>query len=120
LAFYLQIEFPELSVDVEYNRDGATPRRLGLPEACANYLNSDGEALVVPDVIVHQRGHEGPNILVLEVKKTTNREPRDCDRARVSALRAQLGYAFGALIECETRPGFEPAINITEWLSLPV
>ncbi len=115
LALYLQMEFPKLNVDVEYNRDGAAPKRLDLPEACANFRNEDGEALVVPDVIVHKRGHDGPNVLVLELKKTTNREPRDCDRARVRALRALLGYSFGALIECETRQDHEPAINMCEW-----
>lgn len=86
----LQNEFPEFNVDVEYNRDGEPPKRLGLPPDCANF-NEEGEALVVPDVIVHRRGHDGPNILVLELKKTTNREPRNCDRERVRALRAQLG-----------------------------
>ena len=61
--------FRGLNVDVEYNRDGATPKRLDLPEACANFRNDDGEALVVPDVIVHQRGHNRQNVLVLELKK---------------------------------------------------
>jgi hypothetical protein len=115
LALYLQNEFPEHAVDVEYNRDGAVPKRLGLPEECANYRNPNGEALAVPDVIVHRRGPEGPNILVLELKKTTNRDPRDCDRARVCALREQMGYSFGALIECETRQDQAPAISISEW-----
>lgn len=102
LAMYLREEFtePELSVDVEYNRHGDTPKRLGLPEECANYRNADGESLVVPDVIVHQRGRPGPNVLVLEMKKTTNPVPRDCDARRVDAFRAQLRYEYGALIEC--------------------
>lgn len=115
LALYLQDEFPEFNVDIEYNRDGATPKRLGLPEGCANF-NEDGEALVVPDVIVHRRGHAGPNVLVLELKKTTNPEPRDCDRERVRALREQLGYEFGALIECETRRDRQPGIATVEFL----
>jgi hypothetical protein len=115
LALYLQAEFPGYNVDIEYNRDGAAPKRLNLPEACANFRNEDGEALVVPCVIVHKRGPDGPNVLVLELKKTTNREPRNCDRARVRALRERLGYSFGALIECETRQGHEPAINMREW-----
>jgi hypothetical protein len=115
LALYLQNEFPEYSVDVEYNRQGDRPKRLGLPEECANFRNAQGEALAVPDVIVHRRGPDGPNILVLELKKTTNWDAPDCDRARVRAFRAQLGYSFGALIECETRQGEEPAVAITEW-----
>ena len=116
LAMYLQKSFPEYSVDVEYNRAGASPKRLGLPEECANYRNKDGEALAVPDLIIHRRGPEGPNVLVLEVKKTTNRDPRQCDRERVRAFLAQLGYRYGALIECETRQGHEPGIRISEWL----
>lgn len=116
LALYLQNEFPDFNVDVEYNRDGATPKRLGLPEGYANF-DENGQALVVPDVIVHRRGHDGPNLLVLELKKTTNPEPRDCDRERVRALREQLGYEFGALIECETRRGHQPGIATLEWLS---
>jgi len=114
-AMYLQKAFPELSVDVEYNRAGASPKRLGLPEECANYRNNNGEALAVPDVIVHRRGLEGPNVLVLELKKTTNRDPRQCDRERVHAFRAQLRYRYGALIECETRQGHEPGITVAEW-----
>jgi hypothetical protein len=73
LAMYLQPDFRDWAVDVEYNRDGDTPKRLGLPKECANYVNQAGEALVVPDVIVHRRGPAGPNMLVLELKKTTNR-----------------------------------------------
>jgi hypothetical protein len=116
LAMYLQNEFPEHSVDVEYNRVGNTPKRLGLPEGCANYPDRNGEALVVPDVIVHRRGAGGRNLLVLELKKTTNPDPRDCDRQRVRAFRKQLGYLHGVLIECETRQGREPGIAISEWI----
>jgi len=116
LAMYLQGTFPEYAVDAEYNRDGDTPKRLDLHSDCANYRNEHGESLVVPDVIVHRRGPEGPNILVLEVKKTSNPAPRDCDRARIHAFRAQYGYEFAALIECETRPDREPAAGVLEWL----
>jgi hypothetical protein len=115
LAMYLQKEFPEYAVDVEYNRDGDVPKMLGLPEECANYWQ-DGKAFVVPDIIVHRRGRGGPNILVLELKKTTNRNSRGCDGLRVQAFRAQLGYSFGALIECETREGREPGIAVSTWL----
>ena len=42
LAMYLQTLFPEHAVDVEYNRQGDIPKRLGLPDECANYRNRDG------------------------------------------------------------------------------
>jgi hypothetical protein len=116
LAMHLQNLFGEFFVDVEYNRVGARPKSLELPEECANYRNENGESLVVPDVIVHRRGPEGPNLLVLEMKKTTNREPRECDQMRIRAFREQLKYDHAALIECETRPGCKPTITINQWL----
>jgi hypothetical protein len=115
LAMYLQPEFAEYSVDVEYNRQGDIPKKLGLPDECANFWDDEGRAFVVPDVIVHRRGADGPNVLVLELKKTNNREPRNCDHQRILAFREQLGYSFGALIECETRKGRERAAWISEW-----
>jgi len=117
LAMYLQSEFPELSVDVEYNRLGAHPKTMELPEECANYMSNDGEPRVVPDIIVHKRGQEGPNLLVLELKKTTNRDSRECDRMRIRAFRKQLKYSYAALIECETREAKTPSVVIAEWLS---
>jgi hypothetical protein len=119
LAMYLQMKFPMYSVDVEYNRDGDTTKRLGLPDECAKLRNESGEGLVMPDVIVHRRGPEGPNILVLELKKTTNRLAPGCDRKRILALRDKHGYHYGALIECETRQGHKPGICISEWFGAP-
>ena len=69
----------------------------------------------MPDVIVHSRGPEGPNILVLELKKTSNPEGHDCDFRRVEALRREFRYRFGALIECETQKRREPRIRIFQW-----
>lgn len=116
VAFHLQRVFPEYHVDVEYNRAGDSPKRLQVPEECANAIDDEGRALVVPDVIVHQRGPDGPNLLGLELKKTTDTRGLDCDRERIRALRARLGYVFGALLECDTRPDHEPRIRVAEWL----
>jgi hypothetical protein len=112
LAFYLQHLFPEQCVDVEYNRAGASPKKLDLPEDCANYVDADGRSLVVPDVIVHRRGDEGPNLLVLEVKKTTNWRGTRCDEKRIPAFIQQLRYDYGALIKCETRPYATPLASV--------
>jgi hypothetical protein len=116
VALHLQAVFPEYSVDVEYNRVGRPPKRLNLPDECANYRNKQGESLAVPDVIVHHRGTEGPNLLVLEFKKTSNPNGFDCDRERIFAFRSQLSYHYGALVECETREDREPAIHVSEWV----
>lgn len=115
LAMYLQKVFSDYSVDVEYNRKGELVKRLHLPEECANDQNDEGESIVIPDVIVHHRGEKGPNLLVLELKKTTNADSRNCDHLRIHAFREQLGYNSAALIECETRPGRKPAAVIIEF-----
>jgi hypothetical protein len=116
LALYLQPEFPDHHVDVEYNRFGNRVKRLQLPPACVRRRNRNADPAAIPDVIIHRRGADGPNILVLELKKTSNPAPRDCDRIRVIAFREQLAYEFGALIECETRDGHAPAVRIAEWI----
>ena len=116
LAMYLQDVFPDHTVDIEYNRAGNIPKRLNLPDDCANYRDEHGEALVVPDVIVHQRGADGPNLLVLELKKTSNPARFHCDRRRVVAFREQLGYEYGALIACETRPHHTHGARVEAWI----
>lgn len=115
IASHLQRAFPEWLVDMEYNRDGADPKRLGLAEECANSTDDNGRALVVPDIIVHQRGAEGPNLLGIEVKKAGDRRGVQCDRARIQALQSLLRYRYGALIECETRRGHAYAVEVREW-----
>jgi hypothetical protein len=115
LAMYLQRAIPEFSVDVEYNRKGSDPKTLKLPEECGK-RTKDGEFLVLPDIIVHRRGSEGPNILAIELKKTTNPEPRFCDHVRIHAFREQLNYSCAAFIECETRPDHKPSTTVAEWL----
>jgi hypothetical protein len=56
LAVYLEIGFPGWDVDCEFNKDGDDPK---LADVCGWR----------PDVIVHRRGKDGPNLLSVEVKK---------------------------------------------------
>jgi len=116
LAMHLQGQFPDYKVDVEYNRAGEIAKRVPLSQQCAKRWNREGEALAVPDIIVHQRGNAGPNVLVLELKKTSNPAGWDCDRERVLAFRTHLNYEFGALIECETRRGEAAGVRVARWL----
>lgn len=116
VALHLQRCFPDYSVDVEYNRAGDMPKRLDLPEDCANSFDDDGRALVVPDIIVHRRGPAGPNLLGIEIKKAGDPRGFDCDRNRIVALKKRLGYEHGALVECETRTGRQPSIAVSEWI----
>ena len=119
LAMYLREEFEQHDVDVEYNRAGdVAKRQRGLPDECYRRRNRQIEAPVaVPDVIVHHRGFDGPNLLVIEMKKTSNPAGTDCDRLRLDAFREQLGYSFGALVECDIAFHVEPAIRVSDWLA---
>src|SRR5262245_35748440 len=69
LALHLQAVFlvDGLIVDVEYNRDGNQVKRMALPPECQRLEQpTDDPVMVVPDIIVHRRGHDGPNLLVME------------------------------------------------------
>ena len=119
LAMYLREEFEQHDVDVEYNRAGDVEKRLrDLPEEGRRRRNRRTEAPVaVPDIIVHHRGLDGPNLLVIEMKKTSNPAGMDFDRLRLAAFREQLGYSFGALVECDTASPNEPTIRVSDWLA---
>jgi hypothetical protein len=116
LALHLQRVFPDHKVDVEYNRAGEVEKRVRISAECDTRKNRKGDPLAVPDVIVHQRGDAGPNVLVLEFKKPSNPEGWDCDRERVIAFREYLNYEFGALIECETEKRHNAGIRVATWI----
>lgn len=65
---------------------------------------------VLPDVIVHRRGDSNSNLLVIEMKKASNRSGLDSDRKRLKAFRKELGYNLGALVVCRT--GSCPKVHV--------
>lgn len=112
LAQYLGPYFPSHKVDVEYNRHGLEPKKVNLPEYC----HGGGDRLIFPDVVVHQRGHDDENLLVIQIKKETNPEPRDCDRAIIAAMRCQFRYRRGLLLDLPAGPGAKDRKPSLEWL----
>lgn len=88
--------FPDHKVDAEYNRVGldGSPKRLNLPLKCGGENTP-----VYPDIVVHHRGDNEENILVVEIKKTTNKQSRRCDLIKLEAYREQLYYQLGAFLE---------------------
>lgn len=119
IAIYLQIRVGNLAfVDCEYNKLGASPKELGVPEHCAQKRDKHGNAKVFPDIIVHARGLDGPNYLVVEIKKTTNRGGTECDELRVNAfLNAPYRYRCGAIVVCETRRRSDFAARVDKWIT---
>lgn len=107
LAVYLEAKFDEWHVDCEYDRDGIDPKRI----VGGSGNDADEGSRVLPDIVVHRRG-PGPNLLVLELKKSSNRESDDRDFAKLRAYTGQLGYTHGVfirfLVSVET-PGVQRA-----------
>jgi hypothetical protein len=112
LACYLAPHFPEYSVDVEYNRHGLDPKRVDLPVGC----RGGGHLLVLPDVIVHKRDNDGDNLLVIQIKKETNPEPRYCDRVIIQAMMQDFHYTFGLLIDLPSGRGAAQRNPELEWI----
>ena len=65
-------------VDCEYNRDGHDPKRVQLPVAGTQSDETESKT-VYPDIIIHKRG-TGNNFIVMEIKKSTNKESDDHDK----------------------------------------
>ena len=80
-AEHLQHQFADLKVDCEYNRHGDDdPKKLVVTPGPTFTDCVDAET-VYPDIIVHKRGHDCSNELVIEVKKSNRRGAnRDMDK----------------------------------------
>jgi hypothetical protein len=99
-ANYLKSHFPGWNVDCEYNRNHDDPKRLNIQRR--NVTSDDTQATTVyPDIIVHRRGTD-QNLLVIEMKKTTNQESDDYDLGKLRAFKQQLGYRFAVFIKVKT------------------
>lgn len=93
LAVHLAAHIPGYHIDCEYNRDGFDVKRLALAERKAT--DEALEAVTVfPDIIVHERGHRGRNLLVVEVKKASSAISDDYDLLKLDAFKSELGYQF--------------------------
>ncbi len=72
LAEHLQRQFPQFHVDCEYNRHGDGVKRLNFYDTERTCPNDTEARTVFPDIIVHERGRDRKNLLVIEIKKSTN------------------------------------------------
>lgn len=98
----------EWDVDVEYNRIGDedyAPKRIPdeeIPREIQGGVPTDDLTgkTVYPDVIIHHRGSEDGNLLVIEAKKADN--PGDYDRDKLCAYVERLDYEFGVFVKFST------------------
>jgi len=99
LACLLQLEFDEYSVDCEYNRDGHDPKEI----AYGSGDDDEHGSRVYPDIIVHRRGNNDSNLLVIELKKSNNPEADDRDFEKLKSYCSQLHYLHGAFVRFRVR-----------------
>lgn len=114
LAMYLREYFVDYDVDVEYNRYGDDVKHLyDLVTTCPRERNGNSQGqCVLPDVVVHRRGSKKSNLLIVEMKKSSNPTGMDHDIQRILAFRQQLGYQVGALLVCDV--GNTPDIRVAK------
>lgn len=95
LAIHLIDQFPDYEIDCEYNRDGFDVKKLTLAER--DFKDDELDAVTVfPDIIVHKRGHQNNNLLVIEIKKASSSVSHDYDIEKLKAFKAELNYTFAA------------------------
>jgi hypothetical protein len=100
LAEHLQVQFSEWHVDCEYNRNHESIKTL--KREMPNMSADDTEAQTVyPDIIVHHRDTD-QNLLVIEIKKSSNPDNRNRDLKKLRSFISQLRYTYAAFIEFAT------------------
>lgn len=102
LACHLQNYFPDWDVDCEYNKNADKVKELDLPKDKVNWDDTEAKS-VFPDVIVHKRGGKGPNLLVIEVKKSTNNSDRKHDYNKLKEYGDTLKYSCALFLEIGTK-----------------
>jgi hypothetical protein len=95
----LQAEFPKLRVDCEYNRHGNEIKRLRVPRDDIDWDDTEAKT-VFPDIVVHERGNDENNLLVIEVKKSSNNQNVQFDKNKLEAFTIEpYRYHFGLFLE---------------------
>ncbi len=101
LAEYLQQNFPEFNVDCEYNRFEDLVKKLELPKDKINWDDIEAKT-VFPDIIIHKRGIQENNLLVIEVKKSSNINSGDFDRMKLHTFRQEpYSYTYGLFLRID-------------------
>jgi hypothetical protein len=138
LAEHIGKHFPEWNIDCEYNRIGkdqqkkllhyshdrfVEAKRAGMiPDFITTFnelQNSRYAVPVYPDIIVHQRGDRTTNLLIVEVKKSSNPDVMlGWDQWKIQFFRANLNYQVGVFISFNAGIASrqrEDLIHIQEW-----
>jgi len=94
-AVHLASQFPDWDIDCEYNRNGDELKEMPISEECKALLRKTRR--VFPDIIIHKRGDEGPNLLAIEIKRE-GQPGEECDIAKLHGYISNIGYACGLYV----------------------
>jgi hypothetical protein len=90
LMLHLQHLLPEWNVDVEFNRQGVS----------INEAKEDNQGFNrKPDIIIHRRGPDGPNLAVILVKTYWNNADKEEDKRICRSLKERHRYEQAYFIE---------------------
>lgn len=109
--------FTNYHVDIEYNRKG-----LGIEPKDIEMSDENGvltTSRVFPDIIVHERGNNHRNLLVVEAKKSTSAVADEHDHAKLHALCWQLRYRNGVFLRLSTGPQADLRMVQYDWFEGP-
>jgi len=98
LGHYLIGLYPNQDVDCEYNRNGQT----------AKFLDPNDEHGKYPDIIIHKRGSNADNMIVIEAKKEGNNIGDDDMKLRgFTSPNYEYRYDFGIHITFNDPPAID-------------
>lgn len=115
LAEYLRPMFPNYNVDCEYDLHGDKIKTLKGIKECSKLKKTER---ILPDIIIHERGPDENNLVVIEIKSRT--KPTMCDIRKLELMTRKAGefrYKYGVLIQfSKSRMGcnFKVYINGSE------
>ncbi len=120
LAMYLQDEFEGWDVDCEYNRDHHSPDHVKRLQPYTDSIRADDTdaKTVFPDIIIHHRGTTD-NLLVIEVKKSTDQESDERDEQKLQAFKKQLEYHYALFLRFNTGRNIQESqdpLKTKKWL----
>ena len=105
LAIYLEELFNGYDVDCEYNKNGLhikeIPDKNKEIQKIRNSSRNKDLISVFPDIIIHKRGDESKNLVVIEVKKdnATKNNKEEIDILKLKAYTTEdLNYRYGIYI----------------------
>lgn len=93
-------------VDCEYNRHGQDPKFIDeLRNIVGDVVATDeiDTVTVFPDIIIHKRGIEGPNLVVIEAKKDPTSQERLRDVEKLKKIKEQYNYCFAIFLTLDTK-----------------